>query len=101
MRLIDAEKLFESVGAITPRNKEHHDAIGEFMNLITNSPTIAKHKDGKWIVESDGFIFKRQWGICSECGHTLDFAGLNAGRGNANYCPNCGAYMRGEDNEID
>ena len=34
---------------------------------------------------------------CSKCGNTLDLRGVNAGRGDANYCPNCGAYMRGED----
>lgn len=40
MRLIDADELFENVGKIKPRNKEHYKSIGEFMNLITNSPTI-------------------------------------------------------------
>lgn len=40
MRLIDAEILFNKVGEIKPRNKEHYKAIGEFMNMITNSPTI-------------------------------------------------------------
>jgi len=30
---------------------------------------------------------------CSNCGNYLDFGGVNAGRGSANYCPNCGAKM--------
>lgn len=30
---------------------------------------------------------------CSKCGNYLDFGGVNAGRGAANYCPNCGAKM--------
>lgn len=30
---------------------------------------------------------------CSNCGNYLDFRGVNAGRGAANYCPNCGAKM--------
>ena len=30
---------------------------------------------------------------CSNCGNYLDFRGVNAGRGTANYCPNCGAKM--------
>lgn len=34
---------------------------------------------------------------CDQCGNTLDFDGVNAGRGDANFCPNCGAEMtRGE-----
>ena len=30
---------------------------------------------------------------CSNCGNYLDFHGVNAGRGDTNYCPNCGARM--------
>lgn len=30
---------------------------------------------------------------CSVCGNTLDMDGVNAGRGDANFCPNCGARM--------
>ena len=30
---------------------------------------------------------------CSNCGNYLDFRGVNAGRGAANYCPTCGAKM--------
>lgn len=32
---------------------------------------------------------------CSNCHNTLDFNGVNAGRGEANYCPNCGAIIVG------
>lgn len=61
--------------------------------LQANRPT------GEWIMKHDGVIFKRTWGVCSCCGNTLDFDGLNAGRGNANYCPNCGAKMKGENHD--
>lgn len=30
---------------------------------------------------------------CSKCGNTLDMSGVNAGRGDANFCPNCGRKM--------
>lgn len=40
MRLIDANGLFDKVGKIKPRSKEHYKSIEEFMNLITDSPTI-------------------------------------------------------------
>ena len=50
MRLINADILFENVGKIKPRNKEHYKSIGEFMNMITNTSTIAV----KWTSVSDG-----------------------------------------------
>lgn len=67
-------------------------------DMIRGLPSVTStDRTGEWIKKSDGIIFKREWGICSECGNTLDFAGLNAGRGNANFCPNCGVKMkRGE-----
>ena len=33
---------------------------------------------------------------CSVCGNFLCMEGVNAGRGDANFCPNCGADMREE-----
>lgn len=50
-----------------------------------------ERKKGKWIDKGRKIIYK-----CSECGNYLDFSGLNAGRGDANFCPSCGADMRGE-----
>ena len=61
--------------------------------LQTRISLLDRH--GKWIDEEE---LKRPWFKhhvykCSECGNILDFDGLNAGRGDANYCPNCGARM--------
>lgn len=39
-RLIDASVLFDKVGRITPTNKHQYKAIGDFMNMITYSPTV-------------------------------------------------------------
>lgn len=49
---------------------------------------------GRWI-KVDKHTVK-----CSKCGNYLDKRGVNAGRGDALYCPNCGAKMEegGEDN---
>lgn len=30
---------------------------------------------------------------CSRCGNSLSMEGVNGGRGDANFCPNCGARM--------
>ena len=49
---------------------------------------------GKWIVkENRGFIFRSIYLVCPFCRDTLDPSGLNAGRGDANFCPNCGAEL--------
>lgn len=48
-------------------------------------------KKGKWIDTTWKHTYK-----CSECGNFLEFHGVNAGRGDANFCPNCGADMRGD-----
>ncbi len=48
---------------------------------------IDRSVNAHWIKQGRE-IFK-----CSNCGNYLDFGGVNAGRGDANYCPNCGAKM--------
>lgn len=82
MRLIDAEELFNKVGKIVPRNTTHYKAIGEFMNMITNSLTI-EPKRGEWIE-----MYRNGFGnmicMCSKCS-------FHASK--SLYCPNCGARM--------
>lgn len=51
-----------------------------------------ERKKGKWVkVGHFGRSYK-----CDQCGNFLDFDGVNVGRGDANFCPNCGADMRGD-----
>lgn len=64
--------------------------------LIERLIELEERPKGRWLRHSTGLIFKRKWGRCSECGNTLDFNRINAGRGDANFCPNCGADMRGD-----
>lgn len=64
------------------------------MTLQTGTPYISETiepKRGEWmpIIEGNEFGEPYQSGIyCSECGETLGYE--------ANYCPNCGAKMKGE-----
>lgn len=58
--------------------KENRKEFGD-----EDNSTVPAH----WIDQGHK-IFK-----CSNCGNYLDFRGVNAGRGSANYCPNCGAKM--------
>ena len=93
MRLIDADALL--------KHKSDHETISTY--LIWNAPTVDAEpvRHGKWL---DSETFKRPWFRhhifeCSVCRNTLDMDGVNAGRGDANYCPNCGAKMDEERKE--
>ena len=100
MRAIDAD-------ACESYFYEHLDDNGmaAAMNAINDMPTIEpQRKKGKWIyLDKDKRFFHPHIVKCSVCNNTLDMYGVNAGRGDANYCPNCGAEMRedGEANEAD
>ena len=90
MRLIDADRLLQGY--------EDHDFIDT--HVVWNTPTVdaVPVRHGKWV---DTETFKRPWFRhhifeCSVCRNTLDMDGVNAGRGDANYCPNCGAKMEAE-----
>ena len=65
----------------------------EVYNAINDIPSVEPERQkGKWIkVGHWGRSYK-----CNQCGNYLDFDGVNAGRGDANFCPNCGADMRGK-----
>ena len=69
------------------------------IRILKDLPAVQERKKGKWVTEYDswGGLFKTVRGHkCSLCNHYLDFDGVNAGRGDANFCPNCGADMREE-----
>lgn len=75
MRLVDANALMRCIPA-----EEMASRIA-----VANAPTIEERKKGKWLRK----LSQTPWPICSECG----IYGANE----SNYCPNCGADMRGGD----
>ena len=57
-----------------------------------------EQKVGVWIPIQRAMFSKTVVQVkCSECGNLLDLIGVNCGRGDANYCPNCGARMEEQD----
>ena len=102
MRYIDADKLLERMLDLFSPTEQTNVAMSipdwlvreEVGDLIENTPTadVRENVKGEWLkMDKRGKNVK-----CSKCGNTLDLRGVNAGRGDANYCPNCGADMRGE-----
>ena len=66
------------------------------INDIKNAPTadVRENVRGKWIPVTNG----RGGSECNQC-HAYAPTYQNGTEYNSNFCPNCGAYMRGEKNE--
>ena len=81
------------IGKAEHRELWHYEqALSEIREMLESEP---ERKKGKWIrIGHFGRSYK-----CNQCGNSLDFDGVNVGRGDANFCPNCGADMRGDKNE--
>lgn len=93
MRAIDADALFREMEKAQWYNNADRDEIAE--ELVLNAPTIEPRKKGRWIyLDKDKRFFHPHIVKCSVCNNSLDMYGVNAGRGDANFCPNCGADMR-------
>ena len=91
MAVIEAiEKARANVGHNLERSigKSIIEILDEVGRDIDRLPP-AEPKRGKWI--HNGSQFKNRW-ICSECGYMYYLQ-------KPNFCPNCGADMRGERNE--
>ena len=110
MKLIEADKVEQAIKdyweaqvdkalTLTDGNEkriniylEHNH---ELLKAIDELPSAQpERKTGRWI-----HLSRHKWirtHKCDQCGNILDFDGVNAGRGDANFCPNCGADMRGE-----
>ena len=107
-RYIDADAVLKSIGAsehckdceckINNYECRGHSLSRQDICDIVDTISTADVKPvvrGKWRkIDKLGRTVK-----CSKCGNTLALYGVNAGRGNANFCPNCGADMRGGSND--
>ena len=86
MRLIDADKLIAEYDSV------HIGEPGGARKLMVDAPTIEERKKGEWIPEFDGkFTGGAYWFSCSKCKRIVP----EVRNGGWNFCPTCGADMRG------
>ncbi len=91
MRLIDADRLLEPKRVETYYHLKNGDIAIPIID-IKHAPTIEERKKGKWIPKFDGkFTGGAYWFSCSKCKRIVP----DVRNGGWNYCPNCGADMRG------
>ena len=98
MRLVDADDVVDSLKNWFIMHRHYHPysksnliPATEVIDIINRSPTIEERKTGTWFkrtVIPIGFAWDA--GDCSVCGGRCIF-----GEGTPNYCPHCGADMRG------
>lgn len=95
MRLIDADN-----GLISKIQRETGCNFITAQKIVDSMPTIQERKIGEWCEQNDDYF---NWYECSECGYgsegEMQYSSEYDVR--TKYCPNCGAEMRGAENELD
>lgn len=88
MRLIDADK-----GLISKIQRKTGCNFITAQKIVDSMPTVEERKVGKWIGEEEGYYSE-----CSCCGASFLWEDYKC-IGDWKYCPNCGAEMRGAEND--
>ena len=101
-RLIDADDLpisyidITDVGYYVSKYGQGIPVV--YLEDIKDAPTIEPRKKGKWIPMYAGqFTGGAYWFECSDCGRVVP----DVRNGGWNFCPTCGADMRGGNNATD
>lgn len=81
-------------------HSERWCGIMDSRGVIVNTPSVSDRPQGEWIGEADGYAdgeFVYDTWYCSNCDYAID----DDEPPTWNFCPNCGADMRGEKDETD
>ena len=89
------DSIRKEYGGIKNANMDGDFLADELEFILSKVPSAQpERKKGRWIKTGQSFVFPEKFRnySCSECGYDVDKTKLN-------YCPNCGAEMRGEQDE--
>ena len=78
---------------VSPEYWSVYSELYDMVSMLQSSQP--ERKTGRWILYDKRFPWRQDY-KCSECGNYINLSGINCGRGDANYCPNCGAKMEGD-----
>ena len=90
-RVLDTESTLPYPNNLNPSYARYVAQMNErtrLKHMVADAPTVEERKTGKWINRSLNILYP-EWEryTCSVCGKHSD---------NYDFCPNCGADMRGE-----
>ena len=101
MRIIDADALINAIFdhcRSESEIKNHFFYDENIISIIYNAPTLEQpeHITAEWnIIKSKAMQFDEY--VCNRCNtYALEIMGKSYA---SRYCPYCGAYMKGSDNE--
>lgn len=97
MRLIDADRLLSDRMKKMYYHLPNGDTAIPLID-IEHAPTIEERKKGKWIHHKPFDCEHHNCNTCIECSCCGTWFGADS-YAQTNYCPNCGAYMKGEYDE--
>lgn len=88
---IEREKLLRDIN-------HYHLSDGKFQHWVEIQPAadVAPVRHGRWEVSTDEW-FETDVYTCSKCRESYVLVEGTPKENLWNYCPNCGAYMRGEE----
>ena len=88
--LEEFEEWVERTGYLPKGTSYYYECRGCIEDVPAADVVEVKH--GKW--EENRYAFCN---VCSECGTIVDRIAIKWQSGELNFCPNCGAKMKGED----
>lgn len=89
--LISRKAAIDAISSMFAPTPVQKDMVEDCLEIIENFPST-EPKTGKWVDRSDGGRILNPWWESCECDQCGDY-----GSGAWNFCPNCGAKMKGEE----